>query len=80
LKARNLFAIFSCFRDGFFSANPGWLKSKMIRSLPIKKPFKQKMLEGLHPVFLTLGLLLPIPMPADKQQHAKAGLLASPSF
>ncbi len=45
-----------------------------------KKPFKQKMLEGLHPVFLTLGLLLPIPMPADNQQHAKAGLLASPSF
>jgi len=45
-----------------------------------KKPFKRKMLEGLHPVFLTLWLPLHAPCRAEKQQNAKAGLLASPPF
>jgi hypothetical protein len=50
--------------------------------LPInkKKPFKQKMPEGLHPVFLTLLVAVHIPLSADKRQHVKAGLLTSPLF
>jgi len=45
-----------------------------------KKTLQAKTLEGLHPVFLTLWLPLHAPCRAEKQQHAKAGLLASPPF
>jgi hypothetical protein len=46
----------------------------------IKKPFKLKRLEGLHPVFLTLCLLSALRRPQKKQQNAKAGLLAPLPF
>jgi hypothetical protein len=46
-----------------------------------KKPFKRIMLEGLHPVFLTLFYRLPhLRLPAEIQQIGKAGLLAPPPF